>query len=189
MKPNPDSKAPQRILLVDRPGPIAEFGAREDASNHGSDVQNLGASIACVEKISQQPGAVPEQPTNPPSVLNGGVNSPNREAIQELKKTDDLGDSCPNTQREAVALPAVSTVLRVAGKIFPAAAKTVTLNARPKSLTNPHELLVLGNTGAQLANEVGFGPLTLTCAPPAPKYETINIHYTTAQTHASIASE
>jgi len=48
---------------------------------------------------------------------------------------------------------------------------------------------VLGNTGAQLTNEIGFGQLTLTCAPPAPKYETINIHYTTAQTHASIASE
>jgi len=127
------------------------------------------------------------EPTHPPSVRNDGVNSPNRNVIQELKKTEDPGDSRPNTQSEAGALPAVS-VMRVVGKIFPAAAKTVTLNARPKLLTN-HELLVLGNSGAQLTNEMGFGHLTLTCAPPAPKYETINIHYTTALTHASIASE
>jgi len=188
-KPNQDSKAPQRFLLVERTGPIGEFESWEDANKHRNDFRNSAASIISVEKNPLEPGAVQEQPTSPPLVLSGGVNSPSLDVIQELKKTDDPGDASPNTQREAVAPPAVSPVMRVVGKIFPSAANTATLNARPKLLTNPHELLVLGNTGAQHTHEVGFGHRTLTCAPPAPKYETINIHYTTALTPASIASE
>ena len=91
---------------------------------------------------------------------------------------DDLGDSHPNSLRQGGALPVNSTAMRVVGKIFPAAAKTVTLNAHPQFPTNRYELLVLGNTGAQITNVIGFGDLTLTYAPPAAEYETINIHYT-----------
>jgi len=113
-----------------------------------------------------------------PVGITGGFNSPNRSTAQEWEMADDLGDSHPNSLRQGGALPANSTVMRVVGKIFPAAAKTVTLNAYPQFLTNRYELLVLGNTGAQITNVVGFGNLTLTYAPSAAEYETINIHYT-----------
>lgn len=76
-------------------------------------------------------------------------------------------------------------MVRVVGKIFPAAAKTVTFNAYPQFLTNRCELLVLGNTGAQITDVVGFGNLTLTYAPPDADYETVSIHYTTEPRNAS----
>jgi len=98
---------------------------------------------------------------------------------------NDLGDSHPNSLRQGGALQANSTVMRVVGKIFPAAARTVTFNAYPQFPTNRCELLVLGNTGAQITNLVGFGNLTLTYAPPDADYETVNIHYTAELTNFS----
>ena len=69
--------------------------------------------------------------------------------------------------------------MRIVGKIFPAAAKTVTLNACPQILSNRYELLVLGNSDEQMTN------VTLTCAPPSPDYGTININYTAELTKAA----
>ena len=97
----------------------------------------------------------------------------------------DFGDSHPNPLRQAGLLPANPTVMRVVGKIFPTAAKTVTSSADPQVLTNRCELLVVGNTGAQITNVVGIGNLTLTYAPPDADYETINIHYSTEPTNVS----
>src|SRR5437867_2189246 len=113
-----------------------------------------------------------------PAGITNGFNSPNWSTTQEWEMADDLGDSHPNSLHQGGALPANSTSLRVVGKIFPAASKTVTLNAHPQFLTNRYELLVLGNTGAQITNGVGLGNLTLTYAPPAAEYETIQIRYT-----------
>ena len=91
---------------------------------------------------------------------------------------DDLGDSHPNSLQQGGGLPANSTALRTVGRIFPAAGKTVTIHASPQALTNRYELLVLANSGAQITNAVGSGILTLTYAPPADEYETIQIHST-----------
>ncbi len=109
--------------------------------------------------------------------ITGGFNMSNRSTTQEWEMADDLGDSHPNSLRQGGALPANSTAMRVVGKIFPAPAKTVTLNAYPQFLTNRYELLILASTGAQITNVVGFGNLSLTYSPPAAEYETINIHY------------
>ena len=181
-KPNQDSETSLRFLLVDRTGPIAEFRSWEDARQYTTKLQCSGASIVRVRKKPLESGAVREQPTHQPTGTTGGFNSQNRGTIQELEKADDLGDSHPNSLRQGGARPANSTVMRIVGKIFPAAAKTVTLNACPQSLTDRCELVVLGNTGAQITNAVGCGNLTLTYAPPDADYETINIHYTTEPT-------
>jgi hypothetical protein len=90
---------------------------------------------------------------------------------------DDLGDSHPNSLRQGGALPADSTATRVVGKIFPAAARTVTVDAYPQFPTNRYEILVLAGSGAQITNAVGSSNLTLTYTPPATEYETILIHY------------
>ena len=91
---------------------------------------------------------------------------------------DDLGDSHPNSLGQGGALPASSIALRTVGRIFPANAKTVTINAYPQFSTNRYELLVFGNSGAPITNTLGPGNLTLAYQPPASEYETIKIHYT-----------
>ena len=181
-KANPDSETSRRSQVVDRTGPIGEFGPREDAL----DLQHSGASTIGIEKKPSESAAVREQPTNQPAAIPSGFNSPIRSATQELEKAGDLGGSHPNSLQGG-ALPAnsTSTVMRVLGKIVPAAAKTVTFNADPQSLTNRCELVVLGITGAQITDVVGVGNLTLTFAPPDADYETINIHYTTGPTNDS----
>jgi len=113
-----------------------------------------------------------------PAGVTGGFASPNRSTTQEWEMADDLGDSHPNSLRQGGALPSNSTAMRVVGKIFPAAAKTVTLNAYPQFESNRFELVVTGNGGAPITNMIGFGNLTLTYAPPASEYETIAIRYT-----------
>jgi hypothetical protein len=184
-KTSPDSETSRRFLLVDRTGPIAEFGSWEDAHQYKNDLQHSGASIIGVENKPLESRAVPEQPINQPAGITGGFNTPNCSTTQELEMPNDLGDSHPNSLRQVDAPPANSTVMRVVGKIFPAAAKTVTFNACPQFLSNRCELLVVGNTGAQITNVVGFGNLTLTYAPPDSDYETVNIHYTTEPTNIS----
>ena len=185
-KKSPDSEASRRrFLLVDRTGPIAEFGSWEDAHQYKNDLQHPGASIIGVENKPLESREVREQPINQPAGITGGLNTPNDSTTQELKKADDLGDSNPNSLRQGGAPPANSTVLRVVGKIFPATAKTVTFNAYPQFPTNRCELLVLGNTGTQITNVVGSGNLTLTFAPPDADYETVNIHYSTEPANVS----
>jgi hypothetical protein len=183
-KSNPDSETSLRFLLMDKTGPIGEFGSREGASKCKNDLQDHAANIIGVEKKPLEPGANREQPTDRPAGITAEFNSTNRGAIQELKKADDQGDSNRNSPQGAV-LPANPTAMRIVGKICSAAAKTVTLNARPQFLTNPCELLVLGNASAQATNAVGSGNQTLTCAPSAAQYQTINIHYTTELTNPS----
>ena len=72
-KTSPDSETSRRFLLVDRTGPIAEFGSWEDAHQYKNDLQHSGASIIGVEKKPLEPGAVREQPTNQPAGITGGV--------------------------------------------------------------------------------------------------------------------
>jgi hypothetical protein len=177
-KTNPDSETLRQSLLVDGTASTGVFGSREYARQHRHDLQHYGASIISVEKKSMESRAVREQPTNQPDGITGGFSSPKRSTTQELEKANDLGGSHPNSLRQGGALTANSTVMRVLGKIFPAAAKTDTFNADPQSLSNRCELVVLGNTGAQITNLVGFGNRTLTYAPPDADYETVNIHYT-----------
>ncbi len=118
-------------------------------------------------------------------MITGGLNSPNCSTVQELKKADDPGDSHPNSLLPGGAKPANPKVMRVAGRIFPAADKTVTLNACPPILTHRYEMLVLGTSGAQIMNAVGFGHMTLTHTPRPANYEAINILYTTEATNGS----
>jgi hypothetical protein len=134
---------------------------------------------------AQQSNPAVGQPANPPAMIAGGLNSPNHDALHGVKNAADPGGSCPNPLPQTGALPANSTVMRIVGRIFPAADRTATLNACPQVLTNRYELLVLGNCDAPITNEVGFGNQTLTCAPPAPDFGTINIHYTSGLTKAS----
>ena len=115
-----------------------------------------------------------------PAGVSGGFSPANRSTTQEWEMADDLGDSHPNSLGQGGALPANSTAMRTAGKIFAANGKTVTINTYPQFSTNRYELLVFDNSGAQLTNVVGVGNLTLTYAPPDSEYETIKVHYTEA---------
>ena len=187
-KTDPDPDVSLRFLLVDRTGLIAEFESWDEANQYKKDRQHCGASILSVANKPLEPAAVREQqPTDQPAVSVGGVSPPNGNAIQESKLTGDLGGSHPNTLHADGAKPVISKVMRVAGRFFPAAAKTVTLNACPPILTHRYEMLVLGTSGAQITNAVGLGNLTLTHAPRPANYEAINILYTTEVTNGSKA--
>ena len=63
--------------------------------------------------------------------------------------------------------------MRVAGKFFAAAARTITLNTNSRFAAHRYEFVVLGNASPKTAKGVASGNLTLTSA----NYETINIHY------------
>jgi hypothetical protein len=169
--------------------PPANQQANPPANQQTNPPANLQANPPANQQANPPANLLANPLANQPAGITGGFNSPNRSTIQELEKADDLGDSHPNPLRQGGALPANSTVMRIVGKFFPAAAKTVTLNACPQFLTNRYEVFVQGNTSAQITNEVGLGNLTLTCAPPAANYETIKIHYTAELTNASIASD
>jgi len=207
-KSNP--AASLRFLLMDKAGPIGEFGSWEDARNDlkQSDTSSVGVETKALEPATVPPQAnhpaqpqatqlesVQQEPVQPqpaqqqpteqqaaqqPAIVSSRFNSPDRitAPTQELKTTDKPGDSHPISLGQCGAPPANSTKMRVIGKIFPSAAKTVTLNARPKFLTNRHELLVQGNSSAQVTSQVGFCILTETNAPSVANHETINIHYT-----------
>ena len=112
-----------------------------------------------------------------PAGIGGGFDPPNRSTTQEWEMAADLGDSHPNSLQQGGALPANSTAFRTVGKIFPATGKTITINTYPQYSTNRCELVVLGNSGAQLTNVLGTGNLTLTYASPASEYQTLKIHY------------
>jgi len=105
---------------------------------------------------------------------------PRHSTTQEWEMADDLGDSHPNSLRQGGALPANSAAMRTVGRFFPAAGQTVTIDTHPQASTNRCELLVLGNSGVQITNIIGYGNLTLNYLPPASEYETIKIHYTEA---------
>ena len=143
------------------------------------------ASTNASEKKPQEPGGGREQQTNQPAELTGDCNLPNRSTIQELEKPGHLGDSHPNSLPPGGTKAPNSKVMRVAGRIFPVAARTVTLNACPPLLAHRYEMLVLGTSGAQITNAVGLGNLTLTHTPRPASYETINILYTTEPTNGS----
>jgi hypothetical protein len=130
------------------------------------------------QQQATQQQATLQQPTDQ-AASTAGLNSPTPNTMQELKKADEAGESKPNPVREGSAPPAKPTRIRIVGRIFPAAARTVTLNACPKLPADRYELLVLGNAVAQNTNMDGFGNLTLNCAPQDARHETINIHYTT----------
>jgi hypothetical protein len=191
-KTNPQSDTAQRFLLVDRNGPIGEFDSWEDANRYKNQLHHSGAAIISVAKNPLKPGAGREQPTQHQPTQHqpteqpteqpastAGLNSPTPSTTQELQKADKTGDSNLNSVGEDCAPPAKPARIRIVGRIFPAAARTVTLNACPKLPVNRYELLVLGNAVAQNTNEDRFSNLTLNCAPQDPRHETINIHYTT----------
>ena len=180
-KTTPDSETSPSLLLTDRTAP-GELGPREDARN---DLRHSGSSTNASEKKPLEPGGGREQQTNQPTELTGDCNLPNRSTIQELEKPGHLGDSHPNSLPPGGTKAPNSKVMRVAGRIFPVAARTVTLNACPPLLAHRYEMLVLGTSGAQITNAVGLGNLTLTHTPRPASYETINILYTTEPTNGS----
>jgi len=113
-----------------------------------------------------------------PAGLTGSFNPPNRSTTQEWEMADDLGDSSPDSLQQGGALPAGSSAPRTVGRIYPGPGTTVTINAYPQLSGNRFEVLVLSSSGAQITNVAGSGILALTYSPPAPEYETIQIHYT-----------
>jgi alpha-amylase len=112
-----------------------------------------------------------------PAGVTGGFNASNRSTTQEWEMADDLGDSHPNSLRQGGALPANSTAIRIVGKFYPAAGKTITLNAYPQFPSIRYELLILAGTGAPITNVVGAGDLTLSYSAPKSEYETIHIYH------------
>jgi hypothetical protein len=55
--PNPDSETSVQFLLLDRTGPIAEFGSWDDARRYMTRLQFSGASIIRLKKKPLEPGA------------------------------------------------------------------------------------------------------------------------------------
>lgn len=110
-----------------------------------------------------------------PTGISGGFNPAMLSTTQEWEMNDDLGDSNASSLGQSGALPPSSTAWRTAGKVFPAANNTITLNTFPNNTTPTLELRVLNNAGTQVKNIIGADNQTLTYTPTTTEWHTVQI--------------
>jgi alpha-amylase len=88
-----------------------------------------------------------------------------RTTTHEWELADDLGDSDPRSLRQGGALPANSTDLRWAGKVYAQAGKTITYKLFPSFPTRNLTVYVTNECGVVLDSVKGIGILTKTFTP------------------------
>lgn len=103
-----------------------------------------------------------------PASLSNFFNQPfplaNRQTTQEWEMADDLGDSNPRSLRQGGALPANSKEVRLAGKIYAQAGKTIIYRLFP-SFNRDLTLLLTDACGRVLDSVRGTGNLVKTFTP------------------------
>ncbi|MBO9564206.1 MAG: DUF1939 domain-containing protein [Niastella sp.] len=119
-----------------------------------------------------------------PAGITGGFNPAQRSTTQEWEMANDLGDSHANSLQQGGALPASSTALRTAGKIFDETGKTITVNLYPAN-TTPNLTVNLYNSSNTIVQTVsGTGNLTLTYTPSSTGLYTVKVKNTSASNPA-----
>lgn len=108
-----------------------------------------------------------------PAGISGGFNPPVITTVQEWHMANDLGDSHSNSLKQGGALPASSTSWRTAGRIFPAASTTVTVNLYPANTSPTLQLRLLNASGSVVQTVTGSGNLTLSYTPATTQWHTV----------------
>lgn len=113
-----------------------------------------------------------------PAGITGGFSPAERTTAQEWEMANDLGDSHNSSLKQGGSVPANSTALRTAGKIFAEANKTITLNLFPTNNTRNLTLNLYNSAGTIVKTVSGTGNLTTTYIPTAKGWYTIRARNT-----------
>ncbi|UOQ53308.1 alpha-amylase family glycosyl hydrolase [Hymenobacter cellulosivorans] len=84
---------------------------------------------------------------------------------QEWELADDLGDSDSRSLQQGGQLPASSTALRTAGRIYSDANKTITYTLFPTDATRSLTVALYNSAGTLVSSQTGTGNLTGTYTP------------------------
>ncbi|RYZ16680.1 MAG: T9SS type A sorting domain-containing protein, partial [Chitinophagaceae bacterium] len=113
-----------------------------------------------------------------PAGITGGFAPAQRSTTQEWEMDNDLGDSHASSLGQGGALPASSTALRYAGKVFDQSGKTITVNVFPNNTTYSLTVGIYSNTDALLTSTSGTGTLTLSYTPTSTGFYKIKVRNT-----------
>jgi alpha-amylase len=113
-----------------------------------------------------------------PAGVTGGFAPAQRSTTQEWEMDDDLGDNHASSLKQGGALPAASTALRYAGKVFDETGKTITINVYPNNSTYSLTVGIYNNSDALLTSTSGTGTLTLSYTPASTGFYKIKVRNT-----------
>ena len=89
--------------------------------------------------------------------INTPIDQPADITVQEWEMEDDLGDSHAYSLKQGGRLPFKSTATRTAGKIFPRAGATVTIDAYLGDAAQPVRVMLCNSAGAEVFGVQGSG--------------------------------
>lgn len=107
--------------------------------------------------------------------VTGGFAPAQRSTTQEWEMANDLGDNHASSLKQGGALPASSTTLRYAGKVFSEGGKTITTTVYPSNTAYSLTVNIYSNTDVLLATKAGTGNLTLTYTPSSTGFYKIKV--------------
>ncbi|GAA4333217.1 alpha-amylase domain-containing protein [Flaviaesturariibacter amylovorans] len=113
-----------------------------------------------------------------PAGITGGFNPAQRSTTQEWEMANDLGDNHASSLKQGGALPASSTALRYAGRVFNEANKTITVNVFPGNSAYSLTVGIYSNADVLLSSTAGTGNLTLTYTPTSTAFYKIKVRNT-----------
>jgi alpha-amylase len=119
-----------------------------------------------------------------PANISGGFNPAQRTTTQEWEMANDLGDNHASSLRQGGALPASSTALRYAGKVFNEGGKTITVNVYPSNAAYNLTVGIYSNADVLLSSTSGTGTLTLNYTPASTAFYKIKVRNTTTSSVA-----
>jgi alpha-amylase len=115
-----------------------------------------------------------------PANISGGFNPAQRSTTQEWEMANDLGDSHNSSLKQGGALPASSTALRYAGKVFNEGGKTITVNVYPSNAAQNLTVGIYSNADVLLSSTSGTGTLTLNYTPGSTAFYKIKVKNTSS---------
>ncbi len=118
-------------------------------------------------------------PTSMQATFDAAFSPVVKTTSQEWELANDLGDSHASSLQQGGALPASSTALRTAGRIFAKSGSLITVNLYPSDATK-NLTVCLYNGASLVTSQSGTGNLTLTYTPASNKWYTIKAKNTSS---------
>ncbi|SHI69544.1 alpha-amylase [Hymenobacter daecheongensis DSM 21074] len=100
-----------------------------------------------------------------PTGIGTNYTRPTLSTTQEWELADDLGDKDTRSLQQGGQLPAGSTALRTAGRIYADANKTIAYTLFPTDATRSLTVALYNNAGTLVSSKTGTGTLTGTYTP------------------------
>ena len=119
-----------------------------------------------------------------PVGISGTFTPTQNSTTQQWEMANDLGDSSASSLKQGGALPASSTALRLAGKVFDQSGKVITVNVYPSNTAKNLTVNLYNISGSIVATTSGTGTLTLTYTPTATGFYGIKVKNTSASNPA-----